>query len=87
MPRSLSLSQRQRDGFEARREALVQAGAAAALVAAAHEAVRAGHAGALKQACRALFTLASVDGAEAVGAGADRRGRGPGRGCPLWRRD
>jgi hypothetical protein len=42
---------------------VVQAGAPAALVAAAHEAVRAGHADVLLQACRALKSLA-VDGDE-----------------------
>ncbi len=41
----------------------MQAGAAAALVAAVNEAVRAGHAGALEKACRALANLTAGDAA------------------------
>ncbi len=44
--------------------ALLQAGAAAALVAAVNEAVRARHASALEQACRALANLARGDAAD-----------------------
>ncbi len=54
------------DGDEgaARRAALVQAGAPAAMVAAAHKAIRAGDAGALKNACAALSALAAGYGDE-----------------------
>jgi hypothetical protein len=54
------------DDYEARLQALVQAGAAAALVAAEHEAARAGHMGVLEQVSRALTNLALVKDAEAV---------------------
>ena len=47
------------------RAALVQAGAPAALVAAAHEAVRAGHAGVLEDACWALWKLTAEAGDDA----------------------
>ena len=60
--------------------ALVQAGAPAALVVAAHEAVRAGHAGALQQTCRGRRQPRGRQRRDRGSAGAGRRARGPGRG-------